>query len=1014
MTAQVGSLRWILGVGRLAINSGAIIAAPCARGHTGSVCTAAVSEYIPHALILWEGLVCALERAHVSRDHACMQCGSGACPSLSLAAVQDSEAVQRLPADTLDGTRDLSQRAPPSQPAPASASTQSGIFSGRPSSSLPRTILENPDEEVRATQRLATSRSLSDSLHGGIAVASRPSPAHHHASPPLTQSHSFLSNASAIASPRRSSPKLLAPLPLQNGSGSVSTGAPAATVWLSASSRVGRGHRSPSHHTSSLALSMASDETATAAATSPATTTTSKSGPKNPSFRSATLSSTSGTDTVPLPAFPPAAASHVEHRPAAHPPRHIFTPPGMSPRSVGTTATFSPRHMRPPNSADAPHSLGMLSAASHYSSDSLPLGTRPPGRPSTDRFDLSTPAPQHPIMSDASTTQEGGTIDSLSWERHSKEWPDRVVFAPMSVPTSTASSVGLQAGHSWPHLHSDGAGGDSAALHGSCEGGSGGHSSGPGSNSIGNPEGHDRLMASYGSTGSATEATARRLPPPLDPECAAAAASAAAASAGVALDVFWDSCASWGYEYRDQRGGDSRCGAAEGATSTGSADHCGPIASAAALDSTAEHTMSSVYRTTPMPASEGQASASTAAAPSFVDFLLEDPIQSDVAAAVDAEAPPTLSVTSPAVSAFSPAAVVAAAGARSNPSASTSSTAPDLHPQLSARRVSGTEVWDAAELLSSDANCLLDPTFGSTMSSVTTNALFVSPSSRDGDFLLDSASGELRPATVFSAAPPSAAPSSAAAEHPDELSSSAAGQCASAAHTDAASTGSGAVSFHSAVSRAGGAGAPAAEADPPDTASEQTLSFFTAASTAASTAANTAALSGSVTLGPTLPPAASPGNGSAALETHDSIISSSFLSAASNPATAAHDTSSHPAPGSSSARLAPARHIRLVPGNIPLPPPRPMPVPLPLLLELDDSDDTTGSRDASSGLRARRAPGGDRSYSTTSGALPQSSDGMEAALESSVSEGAGSRSSFGDPMLAAPPTGLFARPTPGS
>eukprot|EP00892_Ulva_mutabilis_P006166 jgi/Ulvmu1/3921/UM018_0144.1 len=919
--------------------------------------------------------------------------------------VQDSEAVERLPVDTQDGTRDLGQRTPPSRPAPPGTSALSGLFPGRPSASLPRTILENPDEEVRATQHaehagLGASGSIGESFRGDIAAAivaaavpATPSPQH---------SQSFFSNtSSANASPRRGSPKLLAPKPLQNGSGAVSTGAPAATVWHSATSRRSRGLRSSSHLAPSLGLSTNSEDTHTVTTTTPLTaTSTSKSHHRN--FRSTTLSSTSATDTTPLPAFPHATAATIEHRPAAHPQRHIYQSPGLSPRSAGTTATIpSPRRLRPPNSSDAPHSLGMSSATSQYSSGSLPASFSRQGA-GRSAYELSPHAfvPQQMVHSNTSTIHEGGTIDSLLWERQSGdgEPPDRAIFAPMSAATSAASSTGAQAGNSWPRVSNDLASGESVVLAGSAE-----HSSGTGSGSLGNPESHDHVMASRGSAGSATEATARRLPPPLDPDCAAAAASAAAAAAGSELDVFWDSQTSWGYVYRD-RSTRRQSGSGEAAAG-GSGAHA--TAGATAPDSTAEQSMSSVYRTTPMPASEGQQSASTTAAPSFVDFLLEDPIHSsDVVGAVDSEAGPAYAAQSAAVSAHTPAAVVAAAaGAAASPGLSQSSTAPDLHPQMSARRGgSGSAVWEAAELLSSDAQCLLDPAFASTMSSVTTNALFVSPHSRDGDQLLDSTSGELRAATVFSAA--------ASDRNPDDPSSSAAAMCV-AARADTASTSSVAVSFHSTVSPDTSAAAHSAEhstehsaGDASAATSTQTLSFFTASST-------TAVLSGTVTLGPSLPPAAVSGNGGAALETPDSFHSSSFLSAALNTVPAAADP---PAPGSPvgppGRPPAVARHLRLLPVSSPLAPPRPVPIPLPLLLELDDSDDPAGSRDTSSGLHSRRLAAGDPSYSHMAPSAVPLSETMDATAESSVSEGAASRSSFGDPMLAAPPLIMFPRPPP--
>lgn len=84
-------------------------------------------------------------------------------------------------------------------------------------------------------------------------------------------------------------------------------------------------------------------------------------------------------------------------------------------------------------------------------------------------------------------------------------------------------------------------------------------------------------------------------------------------------------------------------------------------------------------------------------------------------------------------------------------------------------------------------------------------------------------------------------------------------------------------------------------------------------------------------------------------------------------------------------------------------------MPLPLLLELADSDDTCASRTVSvarpGGLgESERLLGGTAATSTSH------SEGVELTADSSVSEGAASRSSFGDPILAAPPAVLLFRP----
>lgn len=915
--------------------------------------------------------------------------------------------MEQLPVDSLIGTRDLSLHVPTSQPPRPGTSTLAGLFSGRPSSSLPRTILENPDEETLAEQR--ASAEASGSLFGEATAESAEVAAPGPPRRPLSELqvsgtpspvHSLFSNAStAPPSPHRGSPKLLPSHALPNGSGAVST------AWLSAHSR-----RPPSTPATSPALSMTSEDTFTAPTRGAATS------PHVPIFRTTSLNSASGTDTAPFPAGSPwsGSAGHFDHNASAHASRHIYLPPGVSPRSHGTGATASPR--RPPHatSADALHSLGMSSATSPYSSGSLPSYALAPqvGGSTAPSADLPPPAPQRPLPSDASTTHEEGTIDSLSWEAGARPGP---MFAPMSAPASIASSTGAgAAGPSWPHVNSDALAAESAALAASPPATSGEATSS--TVSVGNPESAERLMASLESAGSAAEAAARRLPAPLDPDSAAAAAATAAAASGAALDVFWDSQASWGYVYRSRDGtapSSSRHLRDSSSTST-------PGRGRDVMDSGTQQTVSSAYRTGAMPLSEGQASASTAAAPSFVDFLLEDPIQSDVAAALDADSGPPFSAPSAAVAALSPAAVVAAATGASatTRAAPRSTTAPDLHPQLSMRQRSMSsqtgDLWDAAHLLSDEAHGLNDPSLASAMSSVATNALFVSPRplSNSGSFLLESTSGDLTPAVALAASGQPSAPGSADLDHPDDRSSSGAGR------RREVSAGSAPRSFCSAASRDPGGGGSSA---PPEhsagelsQATSTTLSFFTAPSTAPSTSAQT--LSGTVTLGSVPPPSVPPGNEGAALDTRDSLSSSSFISAASTLPTAAPGPSNPSLPatlptpaGVGSTRGASARTLRQNPGNPPVLISRAVPVPLPLLLELADSDDTCASRTVSvarpGGLgESERLLGGTAATSTSH------SEGVELTADSSVSEGAASRSSFGDPILAAPPAVLLFRP----
>lgn len=932
--------------------------------------------------------------------------------------VQDSSAVEGLPVDSLDGTRDLSLRAPTSQPPGPGLS---GLFSGRPSALLPRTILENPEEETAAEQHASSSVMSSargETASGGGGPRRLPlgeAQAVRARSP--ANSQSFFSNASSTpGSPRRGSPKLLAPHTLPNGSGSVSTGAAVTSTWISAHSQRGGGRRSPNTSAASPPLSMTSEDTLTALTPGPAA-----GSPHHASFRSVTLSTTSGTDTAPIPAAPMFVAAPVEHRAPAHPNRHIFMPPGTSPRSGRTAATSSPRQQPLTGSTDTAQSLGMSSATSHYSSTSLPVFAPPRlgpvGGSSALSADWQPAVPQQPqqaLLSDTSTTHDGGTIDSISWDAPGRGGP---VFAPMSAPPSTASSTGACAGHSWPHVNSDLLA--ESPVHGSRE-----HSSSS-TISVGNPECADRLMASNGSAGSGGEAAARRLPAPLDPDCAAMAASTAVVASGAALDMFWDSQTSWGYVYRgrDSAGGPSGRRRRESSTNSPAGT---PVDT---LDTSPNQTTSSVYRTTPLPGSEGQASASTAAAPSFVDFLLEDPIQTDVAAALDAEAGPPFATPSAAVTALAPVDVVAAAAsAVPNPSAPRTSSAVDLHPRLSARRGSGSgltgDMWDAANLLSSDG--LHDPAaFASAMSSVTTNALFVSPRTacRDGDYLLDSASGDLRPSTMLTGDPASPPDSPAAdvhrgsaladLDHPDDHSSSGAVQpsvASGGAARVAGSVSSTTPSFQSGVSY------PSASSATPEhsagaisnTTSAQTLSFFTAASTSEQ------ALTSTVTLGTVNPPLALPGNGGAALDTRDSLSSSSLISAASNNTTAASDPSGAAfppvAPTSSTGRTT-LWGLRPLSGNKSLAPLRPVPIPLPLLLELDDSDGTPASRGAS-GAHLSQFASGDPPHPAAPAAATATChvDGAEVTQESSISEGTTSRSSFGDPILAAPPAGLLSQP----
>lgn len=937
-----------------------------------------------------------------------------------IGGVQDSSAVERLPVDSLEGTRDLSLRAPTSQPPRTGLS---GLFSGRPSASLPRTILENPEEETAAEQHASSSiisSARGEAAPSGAAPRRLPlSEAQLGRGRSPANSQSFFSNTSSAAgSPRRSSPKLLAPHTLPNGSGSVSTGAAVTTTWLSAHSQRAGGRRSPSTSVASPPLSMTSEDTQTAPTPGPAA-----GSPHHASFRSMTLSTTSGTDEAPLPAAPAFAAAPVEHRAAAHPNRHIFMPPGASPHSSGARALVSPRQRPHTGSTDTQHSLGMSSVTSHYSSGPLPTNAPPrtglfggTSVPSADWKLALQQQPQQALLSDASTTHDGGTIDSISWDAPGKDGP---VFAPMSAPPSTASSTGACGGHSWPHVNSDCLAGSPA--HGSRE-----HSS-SGTISIGNPESADRLMASHGSTGSGGEAAARRLPAPLDPGCAATAASTAVAASGAALDVFWDSQTSWGYVYRS-RGSAGDASTRRHRESSSSSPAGGP---ADTLDTSPNQSMSSMYRTTPLPASEGQASAaSTAAAPSFVDFLLEDPIHSDVAAALDSEAGLPFPTPSAAVAALAPVDVVAAAaGAVSSPSGPRSSNAPDLHPQLAARRGSASshtgDFWDAAAILSSDG--LHDPAaFASAMSSVTTNALFVSPrpATRDVDYLLDSGSGDLRPSAMLMGGPasppdsPQAAVNGRAAladlDDPDNRPSSGVARqivASGGAGGTAASVSSTTPSFHSGLShRSTSSAAPEHSAGALSNAtSAQTLSFFTAASTSEQ------GLTGTVTLGTMIPPTALPGNGSAALETRDSLSSSSFISAASNINTAASDPSGAPlppaAPTTCTGRSTTAWGLRPLSGNKSLPPLRPVPIPLPLLLELDDSDGTPASRGAS-GRQLGQFAAADPPHAAVPAIVTTTShsDGADVTQESSVSEGTTSRSSFGDPILAAPPAGFLFQP----